>query len=659
MNHVTALLFRRTAAVVSARRYAIGGVCLLAAAVALRFYGLSEYGLLYDEALAAINSRGTLSEVLDNTRYSNSSPILYPIALWAVQKAQISEFSVRLMPAAASALAVGTLLFWMPRLGVPRRAAFLAALLCALSVAAIEHAQNSREYSVDALLALLMIVGVLQYLRDGGKWLLCGALLVGPLLQYGLALFGVAVIGAAALAPSQAAAGVACGTYAAAVWRHIKRRIDLLLPIACFGAACAASWALTLRYQWMPGGWNSLDGYLTAYYYQSGYDAAAVVEFAVGRTWDLVSYHMPTAIAAGALAAFGAALLQGLMRRRRLDALGLLALFAVGVAFCAALASAYPLGGIRQCLYLGPVIFLAAGGAFHSLVEVAAAARRAWVGAALAGGAAGMIALVGAAAIRQDDLHYTANNIKQVLAALDEREQEGDGVYVYRWAIPSVEFYKGEKPDNYFYEQVPCHTYAPPLGTDCVHEALGEMFRELNEARRIWLIHNVHVPVREEIAAHSQEISVEEIDVEKIAPVGWNTLHLITGFGEVVKDIRKEWLDMYDAVASEAPSAVGAYNLYLRDEALYYAKRPCDAADTDARFFLHIYPADVADLPDHHRRIGLNNLDFDFRNYGFLTDGRCIIRRSLPNYPIERIHTGQFIYPDGAVTWEADFPFKP
>ena len=663
MNSVHLSTLRRTAAAVKARRYIIVCVCLLAAAVALRFYDISKYGLKYDEALAAINSRGALSEVIDNTRYSNSSPILYPIALWAVQKAQISEFSVRLIPAAASALTVGTLLFWMPRLGVPRRAAFLAALLCALSVAAIEHAQNSREYSVDALLALLMIVGLLQYLRDGGKWLLCVALLVGPLLQYGLALFGVAVIGAAALAPSKAAAGVA-GAYAAAVWRHIKRRIDLLLPIACFGAACAASWELTLRYQWMPGGWNSLDGYLTAYYYQSGYDAAAVVEFAVGRTWDLVSYHMPTAIAAGALAAFGAALLQGLMRRRRLDALGLLALFAVGVAFCAALASAYPLGGIRQCLYLGPVIFLAAGGAFHSLVEGAAAARRAWVASALGVVAAGTIALVGAAAIRQDDLrrddlHYTANNIKQVLAALDEREQEGDGVYVYRWAIPSVEFYKGEKPDNYFYEQVPCHTYAPPLGTDCVHEALGEMFRELNEARRIWLIHNVHVPVREEIAAHSQEISVEEIDDEKITPAGWNTLHLITDFHEFTADIREEWLDMYDAVASEAPSAVAAYNLYLQDEALYYAKRPCDAADTEAKFFLHIYPADVADLPDHHRRIGLNNLDFDFQNYGFLADGRCIIRRALPNYPIERIHTGQFIYPDGAVTWEADFPFKP
>ena len=200
MNGITSPALRRMAAAVNARRYAIAGICLLIAAAALRFYGISEYGLLYDEVLAALNSKGAFAEVLDNTRERNSSPILYPIALWAVQQAASSNFSVRLMPAAASALTVAALLFVMPRLGVPRRAAFLAALLAALSVAAIEHAQNSREYSVDALIAVLMIAGLLQYLRNGGKALLCAALFIGPLLQYGLVLFGVAALGVAIVA---------------------------------------------------------------------------------------------------------------------------------------------------------------------------------------------------------------------------------------------------------------------------------------------------------------------------------------------------------------------------------------------------------------------------------------------------------------------------
>ena len=185
------------ASVVNARRYVIAGVCLLIAAAALRCDNLTEYGQTTDELKAALNSRGALSDVVDNTRYENSSPILYPLALWAVQKAASTDFSIRLVPAAASLLTVAALLFLMPRVGVPRGAAFLAALLCSLSVAAIEHANDAREYSVDALCAALMIAGLLQYLRDGRRALLCGALLAGPLLQYGLALFGVAVIGVA------------------------------------------------------------------------------------------------------------------------------------------------------------------------------------------------------------------------------------------------------------------------------------------------------------------------------------------------------------------------------------------------------------------------------------------------------------------------------
>ena len=656
MNSIPSTALRRTSAALNARRYAIAGVCLLVVAIALRFYDISEYALLYDEARAALNSRGTLSEVIDNTRHRNSSPILYPVALWAVQKAASTEFSVRLMPAAASALTIAALLFLMPRLGVPRRAAFLAALLATLSAPAIEHARLTREYSVDALIAALLIAGLLQYLRDGKRALLCAALFVAPLLQYGLILFGVAALGVAALAPSQTPVCDARQTYAAAIWGRLKRRIDLLLPMSAFAAACALSWALTARHQWTAGGWNSA-GYLADYYYKSGFDAAAIAEFALNRTWGLLSYHMPSIIAAAALLAFGALLLSSL-KRRRCDALALLCALALGVSLCAALMSLYPFGGLHQHLYLGPIIFLAAGGAFHSLADGAAAvARRAWLAPALATTAAIVITLVSAAAIRQGNSYYTANNIKAVIAVLDEREREDDGVYVYRWAVPFMEFYKGEKPDNYFYEQMPCLDHTA-TSLDCVPEALDNMFRVLfNGSRRIWLIHNVNVPVQKEIAAYSQEITVEEIAIEETAAIGWNTLHLITDFEEVVASIRKEGRDMYDAVASEAPSAVADYNLYLQDNALYYAKRPCAPADTEAKFFLHIYPTNAADLPTYGG--ALENLDFGFINYGFLTDDRCIIRRALPEYPIDRIHTGQFVYPDGAVVWEAELPFNP
>ena len=185
------------------RLYYAACVVLLVVAAGLRFYDLSGSSVWYDEAVAASNSSGTLSEVVPNTRHRNSSPILYPLALWAVQKVDVSAFSIRVLPATASVLTVAVMLFLLPRLGVARYAAFLAALLATLSVAAIEQAQGAREYSIDALLAVLMIAGLLWYLRHGRKALLCVALFLAPLLQYGLALFGVAVVGAAVVLPHQ------------------------------------------------------------------------------------------------------------------------------------------------------------------------------------------------------------------------------------------------------------------------------------------------------------------------------------------------------------------------------------------------------------------------------------------------------------------------
>ena len=188
---------------VSPGRLALAGlfVGLLVVAAGLRFHDLPGNSLSHDEAAAANISRGALSEVIPGTRTGNSSPIMYPLTLWVVQQVESTPFSVRLLPAAASVLTVAVMLFLLPRLGVSRWVAFLAALLATLSVAAIENAQDTREYSLDALLVALLIAGLLWYLRDGKKVLLCVALFLAPLLQYGLALFGAAVIGAAIILP--------------------------------------------------------------------------------------------------------------------------------------------------------------------------------------------------------------------------------------------------------------------------------------------------------------------------------------------------------------------------------------------------------------------------------------------------------------------------
>ncbi len=635
----------------------IACVCLLLIAAALRFYNITDQTLRYDEAKVALNSAGGFSEVVDNTRYENSSPILYPIALWVAQKAASTEFSVRFMPAAASVLTVAALLLLMPRAGVARRAAVLAALLAALSAAAVVHAQDAREYSVDALAAALIIAGLLGYLRDGKKALLCAALAAGPLLQYGLALFGVAALAAAALAPSARDAAVGgAQSYAAAIWGRLRGRADLLLPIACFGAACALSWWVTLRYQWTDGGWGS-GAYLTDYYYQGGFDAAAIAQFAVGRTWDLLSYHMPTAIAAGALICF-AALLPWALRRRRMDGLALLAALAVGAAICAALMNAYPLGDIRQCLYLGPIIFLAAGSAFDTVAGAAAArARRPGLAPAMAGLAAGGIAIAGASDLwRHYEAHSSEEGIERIFAALEEREREGDAVYVSRWGVPLVAFYKDEKPDNYYYSKTFCWE---PSGEECVSEMFDELFLAFGDSRRIWLINSPQVSAAEEMAAYSREAVVEVVvEVEEVAANGSAALHLLTRRVRLGGGVHEEASDEYEGDGLGALTVDSVYDIYIEGGSLRYVKQPCAAEDTEALFFLHLYTEDVADLPDYERQRGFANLDFVFDEYGIRDGDRCVIRRELPDYPIVHIHTGQYLYPEKIVTWEVKFPFK-
>ena len=98
------------------------------------------------------------------------------------------------------------------------------------------------------------------------------------------------------------------------------------------------------------------------------------------------------------------------------------------------------------------------------------------------------------------------------------------------------------------------------------------------------------------------------------------------------------------------------FDVYLNNRRLIYANERCSASDLDNTFFLAVFPIDAADLPKSRRPLGFENLDFDFANYGFVSGERCFIVRELPEYPIERIHTGQFIAAEGGYhhTWEGE-----
>ena len=108
------------------------------------------------------------------------------------------------------------------------------------------------------------------------------------------------------------------------------------------------------------------------------------------------------------------------------------------------------------------------------------------------------------------------------------------------------------------------------------------------------------------------------------------------------------------AGASGEPAARGAFDVYLADGALVYLKEPCEPADTEARFFLHVTPERTDDLPAERRGFGFDNLDFAFFPNGALFDGKCAARAALPGYAVASIRTGQHASGAGEI-WGAEF----
>ena len=102
-----------------------------------------------------------------------------------------------------------------------------------------------------------------------------------------------------------------------------------------------------------------------------------------------------------------------------------------------------------------------------------------------------------------------------------------------------------------------------------------------------------------------------------------------------------------------------AYAVYFDADARalnYVQEGPCQP-DTAAKFFLHLTPANPADLTPENRERGFDNRDFFSYEHTFAgtVDARCLVSVPLPDYPISRVKTGQFVPGQGQL-WAAEFP---
>ena len=100
-----------------------------------------------------------------------------------------------------------------------------------------------------------------------------------------------------------------------------------------------------------------------------------------------------------------------------------------------------------------------------------------------------------------------------------------------------------------------------------------------------------------------------------------------------------------------------SFDVHLHDGYLAYVKEGCSWADFQDLFFLHVYPADVRDLPARRVKHGFDNLDF----LASASETTCTIRKKLPSYAIDRIATGQYsMNGDGGFTtfWKVEMAVR-
>ena len=114
----------------------------------------------------------------------------------------------------------------------------------------------------------------------------------------------------------------------------------------------------------------------------------------------------------------------------------------------------------------------------------------------------------------------------------------------------------------------------------------------------------------------------------------------------------------YAALSGVQPAARSNFDLYIQEGRLLYLRESCTVADTAAGFFLYVFPEDLTDLPAEWRSDGNAYLGFNFVRWGGPFDGKCLAAVPLPNYPIKKVRTGQYVPGQGEL-WLAEFSAAP
>ncbi len=137
-------------------------------------------------------------------------------------------------------------------------------------------------------------------------------------------------------------------------------------------------------------------------------------------------------------------------------------------------------------------------------------------------------------------------------------------------------------------------------------------------------------------------------------------------YGSTVLTVRAVDLSRVDEAAAEhyraayRAAAAGeplfrspAFDLHLDGRTLTWVSGSCRPEDTWRTFLLEVVPVDPDDLPVDRRERGWVGTGFRFGRFGVRFDGRCLARRTLPDFPIRALRAGRWFREAGEWRREA------
>ena len=116
---------------------------------------------------------------------------------------------------------------------------------------------------------------------------------------------------------------------------------------------------------------------------------------------------------------------------------------------------------------------------------------------------------------------------------------------------------------------------------------------------------------------------------------------------ESVASALASWRRELRAYAARPPDARAAWDLYAEGRRLTFLQDPCTPGDLHKPFFLRLWRADAA----AHR--GYREHLFEFKSDASVIDGKCLLRRLLPDQRIDAITAGQYEAGRASVLWQA------